>query len=57
MNKSKMIITLLLLTVVVLITGCLTNSCEDPEKDKLYKTAEGITIGEYIDEHPDTLLE
>src|SRR4030042_2656618 len=50
-------ITLLLLTVVVLITVSVMNSCEDPDKDKLFKTAEGITIGEYIDEHPDTLLE
>ncbi|MBN2213944.1 MAG: fasciclin domain-containing protein [Bacteroidales bacterium] len=50
-------IRLLLLTIVVLITASVMNSCEDPDKDKLFKTAEGITIGEYIDEHPDTLLE
>ncbi len=47
----------LLLTLFALIIVSLMNSCEDPDKDKLYKTAEGITIGEYIDEHPDTLSE
>jgi len=50
-------ITLSLLTAVVLITASVLNSCEDPDKDKLFKTAEGITIGEYIDQHPDTLSE
>ena len=38
------------------VTGMVFYSCET-EDDKLYTTSEGITIGEYILDHPDSLSE